>query len=131
MFKGTGSDNSEERGVGRVSEKGEVLVRELLWGTWGYNEGTGIIEGKEDNDARSGAWDKEAKQEKPEPAWVILFFLNNFFAFVNFKTLFYKKAILDYRFEGSLKISVKITIPFSSENLLWYRRPIQFWANYV
>ena len=131
MFKGTGSDNSEERGVGRVSEKGEVLVRELLWGTWGYNEGTGIIEGKEDNDARSGAWDKEAKQEKPEPAWVILFFLNNFFAFVNFKILFYKKAILDYRFEGSLKISVKITIPFSSENLLWYRRPIQFWANYV
>ena len=33
MFKGTGSDNSEEKGVGRVSEKGEVLVRELLWGT--------------------------------------------------------------------------------------------------
>ena len=72
MFKGTGSDNSEERGVGRVSEKGEVLVRELLWGTWGCNEGTGIVEGKEDNDARSGARDKEAKQGEPEPFYFSL-----------------------------------------------------------
>ena len=75
MFKGTGSDNSEEKGVGRVSEKGEVLVRELLWGTWGYNEGTGIVEGKEDNDARSGAGDKEASEESlslPEPFYFSL-----------------------------------------------------------
>ena len=41
--------------MGRVSEKGEVLVRELLWGTLGYSEGIGIVEGKEDNHARSGA----------------------------------------------------------------------------
>ena len=114
MFKGTVSDNSEEKGVGRVSEKGEVLVKELLWGTWGYNEGTGIVEGKEDNDARSGAGDKEAKQGEPEPAWAILLLLNHFFAFVNFKILFFKEANLDYRFERSLKIPVKITIPFSS-----------------
>ena len=94
MFKGTGSDNSEERGVGRVSEKGEVLVRELLWGTWGYSKGTGIIKGKEENDVKSGAWDKEAKQEQPEPSGAILSFCNDLIPSVNCKILFYKEVIL-------------------------------------
>ena len=114
---------------GEFPREGEVLVRELLWGTWGYSKGIGIIKGKEENDVKSGAWDKEAKQEQPEPSGAILSFLNHFFALVNFKILFCKGAILDCRFEGSVKISIKITISFSSGNLLCYHSPIQFWGN--
>lgn len=70
-----------------------------------------------------GARDKEAKQGGTEPFYFSLIIslpsliLKSYFAKRQFQTTDLREAS---------RISVKITIPFSSGNLLWHRRPIQF-----
>ena len=82
--------SSEEKEVGRVSEKRGSLARELFCGNWRYRGGIDGIEEKEEDSVRSlikrnqlrerqdstgdEAWDKEAKEEEPEASGATSFF---------------------------------------------------------
>ena len=82
-FKGT--DKSEGRGVGRVSEKRGSSARELVLGNWKYREG---IDRKEQSGAGGGVWDRGAREEEPEASDATLSCFNHLFASVNlFKIL--------------------------------------------
>lgn len=64
--------DSEEKGVGGVSEKKGSLVRKLVWGNWEYNGGVGGIERKEEDGLGGGAWDKGAGAQEHEASEAIL-----------------------------------------------------------
>ena len=69
--------------MGAVSEEKEGLVGEFVWGIGSYIGGTGIIEKKEEYDARGNAWDKETKEEELQALGALLPFFHHLFASVN------------------------------------------------
>ena len=95
-----------EKEWGKLQEKEKLgeMVWKLLWDN---NEGTGGVEGKEEDGASDGfrprerqdaagdrAWDK-ARKGQSEASGLILPFFNHLFASVNINTFFCKEAILD------------------------------------